>query len=157
MHNTACSTTNSSEFYWMNINSIGCFNCFFSPGNVILMVSSSLHAAFPEKLDLPGIFITNLVVVIGYIYICLNYKQETQLKVAKILTFIYSIVMTFAIVGLMIQVCICFTVFREPHRGYKVDYSCQTNVCDHIVRCSWNFGWCIKKICEKFWLSLSTC
>lgn len=49
-------------------------------------------------------FFANLVVVMGYVYICLYYKQDTQLKVAKFLTFIYSIVMTITIVGLMIQV-----------------------------------------------------
>ena len=49
-------------------------------------------------------FFANLVVVMGYVYVCLYYKQDTQLKVAKFLTFLYSIVMTITIVGLMIQV-----------------------------------------------------
>lgn len=76
----------------------------YSPGTVLLLVSSGLAAAFPEKIDLFGMFFANLVVVMGYVYVCLYYKQDTQLKVAKFLTFLYSIVMTITIVGLMIQV-----------------------------------------------------
>jgi len=74
------------------------------PGTVLLLLSSGLHAAYPSYVDLTTMFFVNLAVVLGYVYICLYYKQDTQLKVAQVLTFIYSIVMTITIVGLMIQV-----------------------------------------------------
>lgn len=86
------------------------------PGTVMLLVASGLNAAFPNHVDLIGMFFANLIVVLGYVYICLYYKSDTQLKVARILTFIYSIVMTITIVGLMIQVA--DDIDKQRNEGY---------------------------------------
>ena len=49
-------------------------------------------------------FVTLVVVVTFFIIICLKTKQDTQLKVAKLLTFIFAVVMAIAIVGLILKV-----------------------------------------------------
>lgn len=74
------------------------------PGTVLLLVSSGLHAAYPRYVNLTEMFFVNLLVVLIYVFICLKFSQKTQLKSAQYLTFIYSMVMTITIVGLMIQV-----------------------------------------------------
>lgn len=83
----------------------------YSPGTVILLVASGLNAAFPALISLTESFFLNLFLVLFYVWVCLFYKQDTQLSVAKFLTFIYSMIMTITIVGLMVQVGIQYLDF----------------------------------------------
>eukprot|EP00794_Sanderia_malayensis_P016164 gene16164-17787_t len=74
------------------------------PANVILVIASSLNSAFPKQVNLTAMFFVVLTIVVGFGAICLYTSQQTQLKVAKLLTFVFSIVMCIATVGLMVQV-----------------------------------------------------
>ena len=76
----------------------------YSPGTVILLVASGLNAAFPSVITLTESFVVNFLLVVFYVWVCLYYKQDTQLHVAQLLTFLYSMIMTITIVGLMVQV-----------------------------------------------------
>ena len=71
---------------------------------MILVISSGLSYAFPDTVNLIATFIIVLTVVIAFTFVCIYTSQAFQLKVAKILTLAFSIVMTITTVGLMAQV-----------------------------------------------------
>ena len=71
----------------------------------MLVISSGLNYAFPNTVNLIATFIAVLVVVAGFILVCIYTSQVFQLKVAKMLTLAFAIVMTITTVGLMAQVC----------------------------------------------------
>ena len=70
-----------------------------SPATVILIIAAGLSAA----LNLNGIYLTVTLVVITVIYgvICVFTSQKTQLDIAKLLTFLFSVVMAIVIVELI--------------------------------------------------------
>ena len=74
------------------------------PSNVMLVIASALNYAFPQAVNLIAMFLVVLFTVAGFMLVCIYTSQVTQLKVAKVLTFIYAIIMTIATVGLMAQV-----------------------------------------------------
>jgi len=104
------------------------FFLVFSPGTVVLLVSSGLNAAFPSAISLTSSFLLNLFLVLFYVWVCMYYKQDTQLSVAQLLTFLYSMIMTITIVGLMVSVRILTSsrhIARTPYgvpRNTNVDF-----------------------------------
>eukprot|EP00794_Sanderia_malayensis_P016163 gene16163-17786_t len=74
------------------------------PANVILVIASGLNYAFPKSVNLIATFFVVIATVAGFVLACLYTSQQTQLKIAKLLTFAFSIVMTITTVGLMAQV-----------------------------------------------------
>jgi len=72
------------------------------PATVLLIVGGGLKYSYPS-LNFVGINITLFLIVIFFIVICLKTKQDTQLKVAKLLTFFFAVVMAIAIVGLILK------------------------------------------------------
>lgn len=81
------------------------FVAFHRPANVMLVIASGLNYAFPNTVNLIAMFVAVLVIVAAFILVCIYTSQEFQLKIAKILTLSFSIVMTITTVGLMAQVC----------------------------------------------------
>ena len=71
----------------------------------MLVIASGLNYAFPKTVNLIAMFVAVLVIVAAFIVVCIYASQEFQLKVAKMLTLSFSIVMTITTVGLMAQVC----------------------------------------------------
>ena len=78
--------------------------CFNRPATVLLIVGGGLVYSYPS-LNAEGVNITLLLIVLFFIVICLKTKQDTQLKVAKVLTFFFAVVMSVVIVGLVLKVC----------------------------------------------------
>jgi len=74
------------------------------PSNVILVIAAALNYAFPQTVDLIATFIVVLLVVVVFTLLCIYTSQDFQLKVAKMLTLAFSIVMTITTVGLMAQI-----------------------------------------------------
>ena len=70
--------------------------------------------SYPSLNDV-GVNITLFLIVLFFIVICLKTKQDTQLKVAKVLTFFFAVVMSVVIVGLILKVCLsslfCYVMF----------------------------------------------
>ena len=56
------------------------------------------------QLDLVWLLIAEIILTIGYTLVCLYCTQDTQLNIAKWLTFIFAIVMVIVTVGLITQV-----------------------------------------------------
>jgi len=72
------------------------------PATVLLIVGGGLVYSYPS-LNAEGVNITLLLIVLFFIVICLKTKQDTQLKVAKVLTFFFAVVMSVVIVGLVLK------------------------------------------------------
>ena len=83
---------------------------------MILVISSGLSYAFPDTVNLTGTFIVVVIVVAAFTLVCIYTTQVFQLKVAKILTLAFSIVMTITTVGLMAQVCLHLSCIVSLHQ-----------------------------------------
>ena len=77
----------------------------FSPSTVMLIIAGGLQYAYPHNIEMIPVLVVNILVTVGFTIVCLYCTQDTQLKVAKFLTFIYSIIMAITIVGIILQVC----------------------------------------------------
>ena len=86
------------------------------PSNVILVIAAALNYAFPQTVDLIATFIVVLLVVVVFTLLCIYTSQDFQLKVAKMLTLAFSIVMTITTVGLMAQVCLQYACRLSFHQ-----------------------------------------
>ena len=78
---------------------------FFRPANVIFVISTGLSYAYPA-VSMTGMFIFVNLTVAFYIAVCLYFPQDFQLKVAQWLTFIFGIIMTVTLVGLMAAIAV---------------------------------------------------
>ena len=77
------------------------FSTAISPATVILVISSGLQSAFKLTLSDTLMIITILVIVsVLYGIVCLLSSPQTQLDMAKLLTFIFAIIMSVVIVGI---------------------------------------------------------
>lgn len=70
---------------------------------MLLIVGGGLSYSYPS-LNFTAIFIVLFLIVFFFIIICLKTKQDTQLKVAKFLTFVFAVIMSIAVVGLILKV-----------------------------------------------------
>ena len=78
------------------------FFFFFSPSTVILIIASGLsYVNFIQSTTVLVVLLS--VITFGYGLICLYTSQEFQLKVAKLLTVVFSLLMAFVTVGVAAQ------------------------------------------------------
>ena len=84
---------------WLNDNVFA----FTRPATVLLIIGGGLTYSY-QSLNSLGVNIALFLVVGFFIVICLKTKQDTQLKVAKLLTFFFSVIMAIAVVGLILKV-----------------------------------------------------
>ena len=76
------------------------FSTAISPATVILFISSGLQSAFKLSEPVTLTIITLLVIIsIFYGIVCVLGSPQTQLDMARILTFIFAIIMSLVIVG----------------------------------------------------------
>ena len=81
------------------------FATLISPATVILIIASGLQSAFQiSNGAVLAISIALGLLSIIYALICLYTSQKTQLDLAKVLTFLFSIVMAVVIVGIVKQI-----------------------------------------------------
>ena len=73
-----------------------------APATVILIIASGLQASF--SFNAIAVIVTLILVAIGYGLICIYAGQQTQLDVAKVLTFFFSVVMAVVVVGILKQI-----------------------------------------------------
>ena len=81
-----------------------------SPSTVILIIAGGLEYAYPGSISLIGMLVVQLVIVILFTIICYKTSQDFQLQTAKILTFLFAIVMSITIVGIILQVMLVFLI-----------------------------------------------
>ena len=82
---------------------ISWFFCF-SPSTVLLIVAGGLQYAYPYTVNLVVVLVLLLIATVIFTIICLFCTQNTQLKVAKVFTFAFAVIMSIVAVGLVLQV-----------------------------------------------------
>ena len=86
------------------------FSTIVAPATVILVMAAGMTYAFDTSSDYDnsGAYIAFLVlfILVSFIYgvVCILCRPDTQLKMAKILTFIFSILMGMVAVGVIVQI-----------------------------------------------------
>ncbi|KAL3887058.1 hypothetical protein ACJMK2_027014 [Sinanodonta woodiana] len=94
------------------------FSTLIGPATVILIVAGGLDYGW--NINPITTIVLQCITCIGFSLFCLYTSQDTQLKVAKFLTFLYSIVMTGVAVGMAVQVAKSFSkeeVYVEEHKN----------------------------------------
>ena len=76
----------------------------FSPSAVLLTVAGGLQYAYPYSVNLVVVLVLLLIATVIFAIICLFCSQNTQLKVAKLFTFAFAVIMSIVAVGLALQV-----------------------------------------------------
>ena len=76
----------------------------FSPSTVLLTVAGGLQYAYPYSVNLVVVLVLLLIATAIFAIICLFCSQNTQLKVAKVFTFAFAVIMSIVAVGLALQV-----------------------------------------------------
>lgn len=77
------------------------FSTAISPATVILVIATGLQSAYKLSDDIT-ITIIAVLIVMSVIYgiICLYTSQKTQLEIAKLMTFIFSVIMAIVVAGI---------------------------------------------------------
>ena len=76
----------------------------FSPSTVLLIVAGGLQYAYPYSVNMVVVLMLLVVATVIFTIICLFCTQNTQLKVAKVFTFAFAVIMSIVAVGLVLQV-----------------------------------------------------
>ena len=86
------------------------FSTIIAPATVILLMAAGMSYAFhtsPHN-DNSGEYIAFLVLFLltsfAYGAVCIKCGQDTQLKMAKVLTFVFSIIMAVVVIGVIVQI-----------------------------------------------------
>ena len=73
-----------------------------APATVILIISSGLQSSF--SFSAIGVIVTFIILTVGYALICIYTSQQTQLDIAKLMTFFFSIIMAVVVVGIFKEI-----------------------------------------------------
>ena len=76
----------------------------FSPSTVLLIVAGGLQYTYPYSVNMVVVLMLLVVATVIFTIICLFCTQNTQLKVAKVFTFAFAVIMSIVAVGLVLQV-----------------------------------------------------
>ena len=75
------------------------------PSTVLLVIAGGMNYAYPESTSIVGCMMGLIAMTLVFTIICLFCSQDTQLKWAKFLTFVFAVIMAVVLVGLILQVC----------------------------------------------------
>lgn len=128
------------------------FSTAISPATVILVISSGLQSAFKLTLSDTLVIITLLVIVsVFYGIVCLLSSAQTQLDMAKVLTFIFAIIMSVVIVGIFKDTI--YSIFHGHHPAVLNPPSCNSTSnysADAIENCEKAARY-IKELSKSLW------
>ncbi|KAK6184985.1 hypothetical protein SNE40_007319 [Patella caerulea] len=82
------------------------------PSTIVLLVSGGL--AYSWNTDVVTSMVLQLLTSIVFVGICLKATSTVQLQAAKVLTFVYAVIMTAVFVGTLEQIVQDLNNFREP-------------------------------------------
>ena len=99
------------------------FSTAISPATVILIIASGLQTTFKLSESMSLVIITVLVIVsVFYGIICVTSSPKTQIDLAKILSFIFGIVMSLVIVGIFKDTV--YSIYTGKHPAALQPASC---------------------------------
>ena len=101
------------------------FSTAISPATVILVIASGLHSAYKLS-DEATIAIIVILILVSVIYgiICIYTSQKTQLDVAKLLTFIFAVIMAVVVAGIFKD--LISDIFPEPKLTFLQPPDCSS-------------------------------
>ncbi|KAL3887259.1 hypothetical protein ACJMK2_027203 [Sinanodonta woodiana] len=111
--------------FYLVYQSILLFSTLIGPATVILIVAGGLDYGW--HVNSITTIILQCLICIGFALFCLYTSQDTQLKVAKFLTFLYSVVMTGVVVGISVQVAKDFSKDEGHGSNTTTDVSTTRN------------------------------
>ena len=92
------------------------FSTAISPATVILVISSGLQSAYDLSLSVTLLIICLLILVsIFYGVVCVYGSPQTQIDMAKVLTFIFAMIMSVVVVGIFKEVVYSIYGGQEQH------------------------------------------
>ena len=112
------SANNSVSIPFVVFQAIVAFSTAISPATVILLIASGLQGAY--QISDGGVIATIVILSLLSIFygiVCLYTSQKTQIDLAKILTFLFAIVMSVVFVGIFKQIIL--EVFPVSN-GYRI-------------------------------------
>ena len=105
---------NSISILFIIYQAIMVFSTAVSPATVILIIASGLQATFMLSESVSLMIIMVLVIIsVFYGMICVTSSPKTQIDVAKILTFIFSVLMSLVVVGIFKNMV--YSIHTEEH------------------------------------------
>ena len=103
------SKNNSVGVLFLLYQFIMLFSTIINPGTVILIMAAGLQYGLAPQASL-SIFYASLILTIAvtvfFGFVCVYCSEETKFDVAKVLTFIYALIMTAVIIGVIVQVVV---------------------------------------------------
>ena len=68
------------------------------------MIAGGLQYAYPYSVNFVVVLVLLLLATVAFAAVCLFCTQKTQLKVAKVFTFVFAVIMSIVSVGIILQV-----------------------------------------------------
>ncbi len=111
---TIIRSNDTMSFLFILFQAIMVFSTSISPATVILVIASGLQSAFSIS-DFVVSLVIFLLVIVSILYgvVCLYSSPKTQIEVAKILTFLFTITMVIVISGIFSHVV--NAIFHHPY------------------------------------------
>ncbi|KAK3611792.1 hypothetical protein CHS0354_014144 [Potamilus streckersoni] len=79
------------------------FSSLLTPGTIFLMIVGAINTAY-AAIDLWVVLLINIIPMVVFIALCFNFKSESQLTFAGLLSIAYSLVMMLVLIGLAITI-----------------------------------------------------
>ena len=114
---------NTVSILFILFQAVMIFSTAISPATVILVISSGLQSAYHITEEVTLLIIVTLIIVsVLYGMICLFASPKTQTDVAKLLTFVFAIIMTIVIAGIFKDTI--ESIFPEPDKTFLTIPNC---------------------------------
>ena len=105
---------NSVSILFILFQAIMVFSTAISPATVILVIASGLQSAYDLSSTVTLLVIILLIIVsVFYGIVCLYSSPQTQIDMAKVLTFCFAIVMSIVVVGILKEVV--YDIYSGKH------------------------------------------
>lgn len=104
---TVAERNDSVSLLFILYQAIMLFSSIINPSTVILIISAGLAVAY--GVSEVALVIVLVLVTTGYGIVCLWFSQDVQLRVAKLLTFVFAIMMGAVVIGIVSQAVVSFT------------------------------------------------
>lgn len=128
------------------------FSTAISPATVILIITSGLQATFKFSESVSLIIIIILFIIsVFYGIICVTSSSKTQIDLARVLTFIFSVIMSLVFVGLFKQ--IVYSIYTGEHPAVLQPTSCgnTTNISSSESEACQQAATYIKELAKSLW------
>lgn len=105
---------NAINLFFIAYQGVLLVSSVIGPSTVLMVVAGGLEYAYPYTVNMVVVLILLIVVTVLYTLVCLYCSQDTQLKCSKLLTLMFAIIMSIAIVGIIRQIVDDVALYITP-------------------------------------------